>query len=95
MSQPDESHGCAYCGDEHPRRVACPVREPEPDLTCPGCEGDGLCHYDDALPGEPCDWCGGSGVRLPGGAATDSADRSGESRLFAGGRGTATVPGPA
>lgn len=36
--------------------------EPEPDRTCPGCEGDGKCHYDDALPGEACEWCGGSGV---------------------------------
>jgi hypothetical protein len=62
VSQPDETHGCPYCGDEHPARIACRMREPEPDRTCPGCEGDGLCHYDDALPGEKCDWCDGSGV---------------------------------
>lgn len=35
------------------------------DRTCPGCDGDGLCKYDDALPGEPCDWCRGTGVREP------------------------------
>ena len=35
---------------------------PEPDHACPGCEGDGRCHYDDAAPDEPCDWCGGNGV---------------------------------
>ena len=39
-----------------------PFPEPAPDTTCPGCEGDGLCHYDDAAPGERCEWCGGSGV---------------------------------
>jgi len=66
MSQPDEGLGerpvCAYCYEYHPKR-GCDITEAEPDRTCYGCEGDGLCHYDDALPGEPCDSCGGSGVR--------------------------------
>lgn len=31
-------------------------------LLCPGCNGDGASHYDDALPGERCDWCGGTGT---------------------------------
>ena len=76
MSQPDESHGCPYCGDEQPRRVACAIREPEPDLTCPGCEGDGLCHYDDALPGEPCEWCLGAGTYVrPAPTATEQRER--------------------
>jgi len=66
MSQPDEIHACAFCGDEHPRRVACPFREPEPDRICPGCEGDGRCHCD-LCPGthSSCEWCDGAGTYIP------------------------------
>lgn len=30
MSQPDETHGCPYCGDEHPTRRPCAMPEPPP-----------------------------------------------------------------
>lgn len=74
MSQPDETHGCAYCGDEHPARVACRwPSEPEPDSTCPGCEGDGACHCDECLtvPGthDSCEWCGPHPAPTAGGSA--------------------------
>ena len=48
----------------------------EPDTTCPGCEGDGLCHYDDAAPGEPCEWCLGAGTYVrPAPTATEQRER--------------------
>ena len=40
---------------------------PEPDRTCPGCEGDGACWCDECegradRPHPTCEWCDGAGV---------------------------------
>lgn len=88
MSQPDETHACAFCGYEHPRRVACRFPEPIPDRTCPGCEGDGRCHCDEC-PGahDSCEWCDGAGTYDP---AARPASPAGVSACL-----TTENPGPA
>lgn len=81
---------------------------PEPDRTCPGCEGDGACWCDECegradRPHPTCEWCDGAGVYVlrsltAASPAAVPADRpAADPATDAGGssRLTGETPGPA